>query len=106
MDEKTLPDTDPEAAIERLQEINDNLEFFERGESKSSKRELIKDVIAKNLWGEIKAEFVQNKGHKCINLNKAIEIIWDCKRYVKVKTEVSIARNEAKKKQDQQNNKK
>ena len=98
MKKATFPDTDPEEAIERIQEINDNLEFFESGASKLSERELIKEVIAKNLRGEIKAEFIRNKGHKCVDLN--------CKRYVKVNTEVNVARNEAKRKRDQQNDKK
>ena len=95
MKKATFPDTDPEEAIE-----------FESGVSKSSERELIKDVIAKNLRGEIKVEFVRNKGHKCVDLDEAIEIIRDCKRYVKVKTGVNIVRNEAKKKRDQEGNKK
>ena len=75
MKKATFPDTDPEGAIERLQEINNNLEFFESGASKLSERELIKDIIPKNLQGKIKAEFVQYKGHKCVDLDKAIEII-------------------------------
>ena len=51
-------------------------------------------------------EFVIEKEHKCADLNEAIEIIQDCKRYVKIKTKVDVAKNEAKKKQDQQNDKK
>ena len=34
MTKATFHDTDPEEAIERLQEINDDLEFFESGASK------------------------------------------------------------------------
>ena len=70
-----------------------------------SERELIKDVIAKNIQGEIKAEFIRNKGQKCVDLDEAIEINRDCMRYVNVKTEVNVARNEAKKKRDQQGDK-
>ena len=44
-----LSDTDPREAIKRLQEINDNLEFFESGTMKLTGKELIKDVLAKNL---------------------------------------------------------
>ena len=84
MKKATFPsDTNPEEAIKRLQEISDNLEFFESGAWKLSEKELTKDVIAKNLQGEIKAELVRNKGHKCVDLDKAIEIIPDCKRYIK-----------------------
>ena len=106
MKKATFPDTDPEEAIKRLQENNNNLEFFESGGTKMSERELIKDVIAKNLRGEIKAEFVRNRGHKFVDLDEATAIIRDCKRYVKVKTEDKVARNEAKKKRDQQGDKK
>ena len=49
-------DIDPEEAMERLQEINDNFEFFEKGASTLAEKELINDVIAKNLRGEIKVE--------------------------------------------------
>ena len=77
MKKATFPNTDPEEAIEGPQEINDNLEFFESGASKFSERELIKDIIAKNLWGEIKTEFIQNKGHQFIDLDEAIKIIQD-----------------------------
>ena len=44
----TFPsNTDSEEAIERLQEINNNLEFFESGASKMLKKELIKMVLLK-----------------------------------------------------------
>ena len=106
MKKATFFDTDPEEAIEQLQEINNNLEFFKNGRSKMLEQQLIEEVIAKNLWAKIKAEFVWNKGHKCVDRSKANEIIWDRKRYVKVRTMVNIKRNKAKKKQDQQGDKK
>ena len=49
MKKAIFPDTEPEEAIERLQGINYNLEFFKSGVSKMLERELIKDVIAKNI---------------------------------------------------------
>ena len=62
MKKATFLNADPEEAIEKLQEINNNLEFFESGALKMLERELIKDVNGKNLWGEMKADFVRNKG--------------------------------------------
>ena len=63
--------------------------------------ELIKDVIVKNLWGKVKEEFIRNK-----DLNDAIKIIWDCKRYKESKTEIYVAKNKAEKKQKQHKKKK
>ena len=40
--------------------INDNLEFFECGATKLTKKDLIKDVIAKDLQGKLKTEFIMN----------------------------------------------
>ena len=68
-------DTDPEDAIKRLQEINDNLEFFKSGALKLLEKELIKHMIAKNLQVDIEVEFVRNKGHICVDLDNAIKII-------------------------------
>ena len=89
--------TDPKEVIEILQDINDNLEFFESGASKLLERELIKDVIAKNLQWEMKAEFIRNKEHNCIDIDKAIKIIQACKGYVKIRTKINVAKNETKK---------
>ena len=57
-------ETNPEEAIERLQEMNDNFEFFKIGASKLMEKELIKDVIAKNFQGKIKTDLSEIK---CIN---------------------------------------
>ena len=46
---------DPEEAIERLKEIIDNLEFFKVSTTKLTEKELMKDVIAKNLLDKVKA---------------------------------------------------
>ena len=68
------------------------------GALKLSEKKLFKGVIAKNLQGKIKAEFVRNKGHKGIDLDKAIKLIWDCKRYVTVKTEINVTKMKQKSK--------
>ena len=49
MKKATFLNADPEEAIEKLQEITNNLEFFESGALKMLERELIKDVNGKNL---------------------------------------------------------
>ena len=68
-------ETDLKDAIHRLKEINNNLKFFKSSARRLMEKELINDVIAKNLPGKFKAEFIRNKGQKCLDLGDIIKII-------------------------------
>ena len=73
-----------------------NLKFFESGRTKWTKKELIKDIIAKKFQVKVKAELVRNNGQKCWDLDDIIEVIQDCKRYVKLRLKSMLQKTKLK----------